>query len=94
MKIHTRVTTRHGCHQSTEKIVFEICLSFDFIAAMLPVWSMDYKPLIHAFNAKLDRYILGDFGHFDYISQLTRNIRYVGGADSLVTDTISRRSGV
>ena len=50
----------------------------------------DHKPLIHAFNAKPDRYSPREIRHLDFISQFSTDIRHVKGKDNTVADALSR----
>ena len=51
---------------------------------------MDHKPLTFAFNASPDRHSPRQCRHFDFISQVTTDLRHIHGVDNSVADTLSR----
>ena len=50
----------------------------------------DHKPLVHAFNAKPDRYSPREIRHLDFISQYTTDLRHISGKDNTAADALSR----
>ncbi len=50
----------------------------------------DHKPLTYSLSTKSDHYSPRQVRHLDFISQFTSDLRHVKGADSPVTDALSR----
>lgn len=54
----------------------------------------DHKPLVHAFEQKLERASPWQFRRLDFIGQFTTDIAHVSGEDNIVADTLSRVESV
>lgn len=50
----------------------------------------DHKPLIHAFDQKLDKASPRQARQLDYLGQFTTDIRHISGKDNVVADFLSR----
>jgi len=50
----------------------------------------DHKPLIFAFNQKLEKASPRQFRHLDFIGQFTTDIQHISGIDNVVADALSR----
>ncbi|XP_054081745.1 uncharacterized protein LOC128919933 [Zeugodacus cucurbitae] len=50
----------------------------------------DHKPLIYAFQQKLDRASNRQIRQLDFIAQITTDIRHVSGEDNVTADLLSR----
>lgn len=50
----------------------------------------DHKPLIHAFEQKLDKATPRQARQLDFIAQFTTDIRHISGKDNVVADCLSR----
>lgn len=54
----------------------------------------DHKPLIYAFQQKLDKASPRQIRHLDFIAQFSTNIEHISGKQNVVADSLSRIESV